>query len=164
MTHNSPRIAVVGIVAFAIASASLTAQADDRERERERVVVINTVHNPVPVLTQSNDPFIVQEAAGDSSQCAPQCILYFPTVPVGKRLVITNVTAQISSTQSVLVIEGNGATIFVPKNYPTADYLAVPVLDYFEAGKTPSARFFVPDATQHTSLIVTFSGYFVPTP
>ncbi len=75
---------------------------------------------------------------------------------------ITNVSAQLGGNQQVLVIEGNGNSFFVPKTYPTAGYLAAPVTIYFEPGSTPTARFFVPDATQHTSLIVTFVGYLVP--
>jgi hypothetical protein len=89
-------------------------------------------------------------------------MISFPIVPAGRRLVITNASAQLGSNIDIFVIEGNGAAFFVPKAYPTASYLAQAITVYFEPGSTPTARFFVPDATQHTSLIVTFTGYYVP--
>jgi hypothetical protein len=115
--------------------------------------------NPAP---QIQNPYQVTEAIGDSTTCAPQCILKFPTVPSGKRLVITNVSAQLGSSLDSFVIEGNGSEFFVQKAYPTAGNLAAPVTVYFEPSRAPTARFFVQDITQHTSLIVTFVGYLVP--
>jgi hypothetical protein len=121
--------------------------------------------DPAIALAQTQQtPYQVTQAVGDSSTCAPQCVLNFPTVPVGQRLVVTNVSAQTGLDQTGFVIEGNGATAFVPKPYPTAGTLALPVLVYFEPSSNPTARFFVPNATQHTSLIVTFAGYLVPVP
>jgi hypothetical protein len=115
--------------------------------------------NPAPL---SRHPYQVTQSIGDSATCAPQCILAFPTVPNGKRLVITNVSSQIGTSIASFVIEGNGGEFFVPKPYATAGVLAVPVMVYFEPGSTPTARFFVQDATQHTSLIVTFVGFLIP--
>jgi hypothetical protein len=54
------------------------------------------------------------------------------------------------------------ADYFVQKPYAAADYLSAPVTIYFEAGTTPTARFFVPNAMQHTSLIATLVGHLVP--
>lgn len=107
-------------------------------------------------------PYQVTQSIPDSTACAPQCILKFPTVPSGARLVIIDVSAQLGLSQDSFVIEGNGGAFFVQKPYPTASYLAAPVTVYFEAGSTPTARFFVQNTTQHTSLIVTFAGYLVP--
>jgi hypothetical protein len=115
--------------------------------------------NPAPL---SRHPYQVTEAIGNSATCAPQCVLDFPQVPNGKRLVITNVSAQLGASNDFLVIEGNGGEFFVPKPYPTTDFLAAPVMVYFEPGSSPTARFFVQDATQHTSLIVTFVGFLIP--
>jgi hypothetical protein len=115
--------------------------------------------NPAP---QIENPYQVTESIPDSTTCAPQCIVTFPTVPNAKRLVITNVSAQLGSSIQSFVIEGNGAEFFVQKGYPTADFLVAPVTVYFEPGRVPTARFFVQDTTQHTSLIVTFVGYLVP--
>jgi hypothetical protein len=111
---------------------------------------------------QGQNPYQVEEGVADSTTCAPQCILHFPQVPNGKRLVITNVSGQLGPSADSFVIEGNGVAFFVPKGYPTAGVLAAPVTVYFEQGSTPTARFFVPDTTQHTSLIVIFVGYLVP--
>jgi hypothetical protein len=134
------------------------------------VTVTNGPTMPVPVTgtlnvnpaTQVLNPYQQEGSISDSSKCAPQCIINFPVVPVGRRLVLTNASAQLGSNIDIFVIEGNGVAFFVPKAYPTAGYLAQPITVYFEPGSTPTARFFVPDATQHTSLIVTFTGYFVP--
>lgn len=134
------------------------------------VTVVNEATAPVPVSGTVNvnpapqiaNPYQATQSVGDSSTCAPQCVLNFTAVPGGRRLVVTNVSAQLGTNQDSLVMEGNGGSFFVPKAYPTASYLAVPVTVYFEAGSTPTARFFVPDATQKTSLIVTLVGYFVP--
>jgi hypothetical protein len=115
--------------------------------------------NPAP---QIQNPYQVTASIGDSSTCAPQCIVKFPAVPTKKRLVVTNVSAQLGSNLESFVIEGNGGAFFVQKGYPTASNLDAPVTVYFEAGSIPTARFFAPDATQHTSLIVTFVGYLLP--
>jgi hypothetical protein len=115
--------------------------------------------NPAP---QIQNPYQVTASIGDSSTCSPQCIVKFPAVPKGKRLVVTNISAQLGQNLDSFVIEGNGGAFFVQKGYPTAGNLSAPVTVYFEPGSLPTARFFVPDATQHTSLIVTFAGYLVP--
>lgn len=138
----------------------------------EQVTVINGPASPIPVAVSGTlnvnpapqvlNPYQEMKSISDSSTCAPQCIITFNAVPVGKRLVITHVTSQIGTVIDAFVIEGNGNTIFIPKAYPTAGVISAPVTTYFEAGSTPTARFFAQDTTQHTSLIVTFVGYFVP--
>src|ERR1700739_3615327 len=115
--------------------------------------------NPAPL---SRHPYQATEAIGDSATCAPQCVLDFPQVTNGKRVLITNVSSQLGTSIDSFVIEGNEGEFFVPKPYPTADFLAAPVMVYFEPGTIPTARFFVQDATQHTSLIVTFVGFLIP--
>ena len=115
--------------------------------------------NPAPL---SRHPYQATADIADSATCAPQCVLDFPLVPDAKRLVITNVSAQLGTNIDSFVIEGNGGAFFVPKPYPTAGVLAAPVMVYFEAGSTPTARFFVQGASQHTSLIVTFVGFSIP--
>jgi hypothetical protein len=119
---------------------------------------INT--NPAPQVLH---PYQQEGFVSDSSTCAPQCIISFPVVPAGSRLVVTNVSAQVGASNDSFVIEGNGVAYFVPKAYPTASDLNAPVTVYFEPGSTPTARFFIPNATEHTSLIVSFVGYYVPT-
>ena len=140
------------------------------QRMAAPVTVVNDATAPVPVSgtvnvnpgPQATSPYQVTQGVANSSSCAPQCIINFTAVPAGRRLVITNVSAQLGTSQENFVIEGNGAAFFVPKAYPNASYLAAPVTVYFEPGSTPTARFFVPDATQNTSLIVTLVGYLVP--
>jgi hypothetical protein len=99
----------------------------------------------------------------DSTTCpSAQCILNFPAVPRGKRLVLTSVSAQLGPASNQLVLEGNGVSYFVPKSHPDLGYLAVPVTVYFNAGSAPTARIFAPNTAQHTSLIVTLVGHLVP--
>jgi hypothetical protein len=110
------------------------------------------------------DPYQAMASVSDSTTCpGGQCILSFPTVPAGKRLVITNVSAQLGPASDQLVLEGNGVSFFVPKSDMNIGYLASQVTLYFDAGTTPTARIFAGNSTQHTSLIVTLVGYFVPT-
>jgi len=110
------------------------------------------------------DPYQAMASIPDSTTCpAGQCILNFPTVPAGKRLVITNVSAQLGPAANELVLEGNGVSFFVPKSDMNIGYLASQVTVYFNAGTTPTARIFVGNSPHHTSLIVTLVGYLVPT-
>lgn len=109
------------------------------------------------------DPYQAMAGVSDSTTCpGGQCIVSFPTVPAGKRLVITSVSAQLNPANDCLVLEGNGVSFFVP-NSGKNGYLASQVTLYFDAGTTPTARIFVGSSPQHTSLIVTLVGYFVPT-
>jgi hypothetical protein len=109
------------------------------------------------------DPYQAMASIADSTTCpGGQCILSFPTVPAGKRLVITSVSAQLGPAANQLVLEGNGVSFFVPKSDVNIGYLASQVTLYFDAGTTPTARIFTGNATQHTSLIVTLVGHFVP--
>jgi hypothetical protein len=114
--------------------------------------------NPAP---QIQGPYQQTASISDSSVCAPQCTAKFPAGPSGKRLVVTNVSAQVGPFAD-FVIEGNGGEYFIQKPYQTAEDLNTSVTVYFEAGVTPTARFFVQEASQHTSLIVTFTGYLIP--
>jgi hypothetical protein len=164
ITKTCTMLGALSMPALFLAPSTALAQA--------RVTVANGPSAPVPVTgtvnvnpaTQILNPYQTQGSVSDSSTCAPQCIISFPAVPAGKRLVITNVSAQLGASIDIFVIEGNGVAFFVPKAYPTASYLTTPVTVYFEPASIPTARFFVQDATQHTSLIVTFVGYFVPIP
>src|SRR3954447_27085881 len=64
-------------------------------------------------------------SVSDSTTCpGGQCILSFPTVPAGKQLVITNVSAQLGPASNELVLEGNGVSFFVPKSDMNIGYLA----------------------------------------
>ena len=117
----------------------------------------------LPAGAQAPDPYQAMASIGDSATCpSAQCILSFPAVPRGKRLVLTNVSAQLGPASNQLVLEGNGVSYFVPKSHPDLGFLAVPVTVYFNAGSTPKARIFAPNTSQHTSLIVTLVGHLVP--
>ncbi len=99
-----------------------------------------------------------------NTPCAnSQCIISFPAVPPGKRLVITAISAQLGPAASSFVMEGGTAPYFVPKNDPAIGTLSQPVTLYYEPGSTPRARVFVPVANSpNTSLIVTVVGHLDP--
>ena len=108
------------------------------------------------------DPYQAEAAIPDSTTCpGGQCILSFPTVPAGKRLVLKSVSAQLGPVADSLVLEGGSAAYFVPKSDPNNGVLASQVTFYYDAGATPTARMFVGTSTQHTSLIVTLVGHLV---
>jgi len=103
-----------------------------------------------------------EAAISDSTTCpGGQCILSFPKVPAGKRLVVESISAQLGPDADTLVLEGSNASYFVPKSDPNIGYLASQVTVYYDAGTTPTARIFVGNSTQHTSLIVTLVGHLV---
>lgn len=116
-----------------------------------------------PASAQTLEPYQATVSVGDSTTCpSAQCILSFPAVATGKRLVVTSVSAQLGQASNQLVLEGGGVTYFVPKFHPDLGFLAAPVTVYYEAGSTPTARIFAPDTAQPTSLIVTLVGHLVP--
>jgi hypothetical protein len=109
-------------------------------------------------MSQSVEPYQAMAVVGDSATCAGgQCQFTFPTVPAGKRLLITSVSAQLGQNNTI-VLEGNGVSYFVTKTHPDLGDVTAPVSLYYEPGSTPTARVFAPDTTQHTSLIITLVG------
>ena len=110
-------------------------------------------------MSQSGEPYQATAVVADSATCpGSQCQFTFPTVPAGKRLLITSVSAQLGQTHDTIVLEGNGVTYFVTKTHPDLGDVTAPVSLYYEAGSTPTARVFAPDTTQHTSLVITLVG------
>lgn len=113
-------------------------------------------------MSSDLNPYQAEAAIPDSTTCpGGQCVLTFPTVPAGKRLVIESVSAQLGPVADALVLEGSGVAYFVPKSDPTIGVLASQVTVYYDTGTTPTARIFVGNSTQHTSLIVTLVGRLV---
>ena len=107
-------------------------------------------------------PYQAMASVSDSTTCpGGQCILSFPTVPAGQRLVVTCVSAQLGPAANQLVLEGNGVSFFVPTGDVNIGSLATQVTLYFDPGTTPTARIFAGASTQHTSLIVTLVGHLV---
>jgi hypothetical protein len=111
------------------------------------------------IMSSDLNPYQAEAAIPDSTTCpGGQCVLSFPTVPAGKRLVIESVSAQLGPVADALVLEGSGVAYFVPKSNPNIGVLASQVTVYYDTGTTPTARIFVGNSTQHTSLIVTLVG------
>jgi hypothetical protein len=115
----------------------------------------------VPVSAQSLAPYQKTGSINVSNCSGNQCIVSFPTVPAGKRLVLTSVSAQLG-TLNPIVLEGGTATYFVSKTDPNLTYLNALVSFYYEPGSTPTARIFAPPGTPDTSLIVTLVGHLDP--
>jgi hypothetical protein len=113
-----------------------------------------------PANAQAVDPY---QAMGAVNTPCPnsQCIISFPAVPMGKRLVLTSVSAQLGPANSLL-LEGNGVTYFVPKLEPTAINVAQPITLYYAPGATPTARIYAGGISGSTSMVVTVVGYYVP--
>lgn len=110
-------------------------------------------------MSQSVEPYQATAVVGDSATCpGSQCEFTFPTVPPGKRLLITSVSAQLGQTHDTIVLEGNGVSYFVTKTHPDLGNVTAPVSLYYEDGSTPTARVFAPDPAQHVSLIITLVG------
>ena len=94
-------------------------------------------------MSQSVEPYQATAVVGDSATCAGgQCQFTFPTVPAGKRLLITSVSAQLGQTHDTIVLEGNGVSYFVTKTHPDLGNVTAPVSLYYEPGSTPTARVF----------------------
>jgi len=117
-----------------------------------------------PAMAQTGTPY--QHQGGiNTPQCAGnQCIITFPAVPAGKRLVLASVSAQVGISLSGLVLEGSGVTYFVPKANPSNGMIAQPITLFYSAGQQPTARVFAPPGTPSTSIIVTLVGQLVPAP
>jgi hypothetical protein len=110
-------------------------------------------------MSHSAEPYQATAVVADSATCpGGQSEFTFPTVPVGTRLQIKSVSAQLGRINDTIVLEGNGVSYFVAKPHPDLSYLTTPVSLYYEAGSTPTGRVFAPDTTQHTSLIITLVG------
>jgi hypothetical protein len=156
-------VGILSIQAFWLLGTNAFAQS------ASNVPVTDGKTNPVNVHGAVNigvTPYQVEQTIADSATCAPQCILRYPEVPQGQRLVITHVSAQLSPAISVVILEGGNGTLFVTKPYRAAGNLNAQTTFYYEAGQAPSARMYVPDTTDetigHASLIVTLIGHLIP--
>ena len=110
-------------------------------------------------MSPSGEPYQATAVVADSATCpGGQCQFTFPTVPAGKRLLLTSVSAQLGQTHDTIVLEGSGVSYYVTKTHPDLGYVTAPVSLYFAAGSTPTARVFAPNTTQHTTLIITLVG------
>ena len=117
-----------------------------------------------PANAQALDPYQNMGAINSATCPNAQCIISFPGVPQGKRLVLTSVSAQLGPAANSFVLEGSGVTYFVSKPDPNIGVLAVPITLYYGPGSVPTARIFAPNTAQNTSLVVTVVGYLVPVP
>ena len=110
---------------------------------------------------QTIEPY---QAMGAKNTPCPnnQCIIPFPPVPQGKRLVLTSVSAQLGTNVAAVVLEGSGVSYFVPRLAQTNGFVAQPVTLYYGPGATPTARIFSGNTPASESQIVTIVGHLVP--
>ena len=108
---------------------------------------------------QTLEPY---QASGFKNTPCPnnQCIISFPPVPQGKRLVLTSVSAQLGTTIDTIVLEGSGVSYFVPR-LAQRDVAQLITL-YYGPGATPTARMFSANTPASQSLVVTIVGHLVP--
>lgn len=114
-----------------------------------------------PAFAQAVQPYQHTRAVNSATCPSKQCLIVFPPVPVGKRLVLASISAQIGTAVDVIVLEGNGPSYFVPRD-TASGYLSRPITLYFDAGSKPVARIFAGNSTGNTSFAVTLVGYLVP--
>jgi hypothetical protein len=110
---------------------------------------------------QTMEPY---QAMGAKNTPCPnnQCIISFPPVPQGRRLVLTSVSAQLGTNVVALVLEGSGVSYFVPRFAQANGYVAQPITLYYGPGATPTARIFSANTPPSQSQIVTIVGHLVP--
>ena len=110
---------------------------------------------------QTIEPY---QATGAKNTPCPnnQCIIPFPPVPQGKRLVLTSVSAQLGTNVATVVLEVSGVSYFVPRLAQTNGFVAQPVTLYYGPGATPTARIFSGNTPASESQIVTIVGHLVP--
>jgi hypothetical protein len=112
-----------------------------------------------PASAWAVEPYQAEAGIPDSATCpASQCEFTFPTVPYGKRLQLTSVSAQLGPASNQIVFEGNGVVYFVTKFDPNLGDLTTPVTLFYEPGSTPTARVYAPNTSRHTSLHITIVG------
>jgi hypothetical protein len=111
-----------------------------------------------------------QQSGARDCTGAGLCDFGFPTVPVGKRLVIEHVSANVNANPGAGVnatfLEGAGGfTVFsLPgTSMATPELIAVnqPVLAYFESGQTPFFRVAYSSSSNTGAYSVVVSGYLV---
>jgi hypothetical protein len=116
-----------------------------------------------PASAQAVVPYQYEADVADSSTCPySQCYFTFPTVPRGKRLQLTSVSAQLGRYMNTIVLEGNGVTYFVTTPDPDGSNLTVPVSLFYEPGRTPTARVFTGNGTYSATLVITLVGVLDP--
>jgi hypothetical protein len=110
---------------------------------------------------QTIEPY---QAMGAKNTPCPnnQCIIPFPPVPQGKRLILTSVSAQLGTNVATVVLEGSGVSYFVPRLAQNNGFVAQPVTLYYGPGATPTARIFSGNTPASESQIVTIVGHLVP--
>ena len=116
---------------------------------------------PAQASAQTLVPYQKTASINSATCSGNQCVLSFPTVPTGKRLVLTSVSAQLGPL-GTFVLDGGTATYFVTKADPGLGYVNAQITFYYEPGSTTTARMFAPPGTPNTSLIVTLVGYLTP--
>jgi hypothetical protein len=78
-------------------------------------------------MSQSVEPYHATAAVGCSATCpGSQCEFTFPSVPAGKRLLITSVSAELGKTHDTIVLEGNGVSYFVTRAHLDLGHVTAP--------------------------------------
>jgi len=153
------------------------------------ITIANTSSNSVPVQEVDSPvrrPFVITATdfvGSPTGHCAVGgCILLFPTVPAGTRMVITQVAARFVSfggrkmfaadlVTSSIPGPGTAQFILIPSIIPpntellaTWSVIGQPVQAFVEAGQTPEIEGELDIGNPGDRLTATLTGYFVSTP
>jgi len=138
------------------------------------VEVGNDSANPVPTADRDAIGRNLYQAVNICTNVTNPCVIPFPAVPTGKRLVITHVSAlaKMPSATSLVVIELRGANVF--QYLPAVasqgnfggefDFIAnQDVLAAYDAGQSPNVDACVASASPFT-VEASISGYMIDVP
>jgi hypothetical protein len=138
------------------------------------VQVGNTSANPVPTTDRDATGRNLYQAVSNCSNVPNPCVIAFPAVPAGKRLVITHVSALavMPSATALVVVELRGGNIFQflpsvasPGNF-TGQFDSIvnqEVLAAYEVGQTPEVDGFAATVSTFT-VVASISGYMIDVP
>jgi hypothetical protein len=138
------------------------------------VHVTNSSASPVPTADRDAIGRNLYQSVNNCNNVTNSCVISFPAVPAGKRLVITHVSALavMPSASSLVVIELRGANVFqflpaVPSqgNFSGEfDFIAnQEVLAAYDAGQSPNVDAFAAVASPFT-VEASISGYMIDVP
>ena len=115
------------------------------------------------------------QALGNCSNVTDPCVISYPAVPAGNRLIVQHVSVVMQMPPGVApdLAELRGANVFqflipvaVPNNFTGENEYAAnqPVLASYDAGQVPSVDVFAPTGSSTFTAVASISGYMIQSP